>query len=485
MGENTLYTNHDHNIPLDKKGYSVYYYDPTMPTKYCVINYEGHYDNERLLLNIDSVLVIFFTLLGSPLLFVELYQPIINKLNDDSGSEYWRFVAWNVVIVSSLVNILVFNNNGYVLHVFHSQYDLTSSIFIFLITFSVICYGVWIINFFSCLTGIFYLSYDERFSKELPIPCLLAIICIPNNSSTQVNDEQDTLHVENGLQEEHAEEQLHEHVDPEAGCCGKKPPCRYSIAIALGCTIVVHFLQLLSFHIVYFIIGAIASPIDTLSVLCNYVMAYLFAVIYIAVILKYMNKVYFKDISKNRKKITYNIICCILPLLIGGLSLIASVCLFVTLFDQFTVVMEVTSQNEGVLGVVKSFLPSLFVTFLGFIGHKILKRIRRKKRKHSGSSSRETPCTQGYSSNSSRSTSSGSTSQTSSSSQEVSADANSLSSPSRAAITTSVTIEDPTDSCPNRNSSSDSSTKAAAKTTSRAGGKKKYSEETEPLITLA
>ena len=91
--------------------------------------------------------------------------------------------------------------------------------------------------------------------------------------------------------------------------------------------------------------------------LCNYVTGYLFAVIYIEVILKYMNKMYFN------KYIALNFTCCILPLFIGGLSLIVSVACFTALFYRFTAVMDYTNQNEGVLGVVKSFLPSLFVTF--------------------------------------------------------------------------------------------------------------------------
>ena len=563
---------------MDQKGYSVYYYDPTVPSKYCVINYESYYDTQRLLLNIGSALVILFTVLGFPFLFLELYQPVIKKLKDDSGSEYWRFIAWSVVIVSFFVNIAIFINNGFVLHVFYGKYGSTSlGVLTFLIVFSVICYGIWIINFISSLAAIWYLDSSNNFSKDLPLPQLLEKLCEPKNSSPQANAGQgNPLAIEQGNHQANAgqgnpqaieqgnhqanagqgnpqaieqgnhqanagqgnpqaieqgnhqanagqgnaqaieqgnqanagqgnpqaiEQGNHQanagqgnclanaeqgigNPERSAGtccCCGyHKGCCRYCIAIALGYTIVVHFLQLLSFHVVYIILGAIALPFETLSVLCNYVTAYLFAVIYIAVILKYMNKVYFQNY------ISLNFLCCILPLLIGGLSLITGVACFTALFYRFTEVMEFTSQNEGVLGVVKSFLPSLFVTLLGFIGHKILKRIRRNRSGNSnGSSKKPRSCrTQKDSNDSSRSTSSSSTSQTSSSSQEVSTDANSPRSPSRAATPPLIIIEDPTDSGPNRNSSNDSSTKAAAKTTSRAGGKK-YSEETEPLITPA
>ena len=75
LGERTLNSNHDHSIQLDKKGYSVYYYKPTMSSKYCVIKHEPYYDTQRNVLNSGSVLVIIFTMLGFPLLFVELYQP--------------------------------------------------------------------------------------------------------------------------------------------------------------------------------------------------------------------------------------------------------------------------------------------------------------------------------------------------------------------------------------------------------------------------
>ena len=145
-------------------------------------------------------------------------------------------------------------------------------------------------------------------------------------------------------------------------CCGgysKKRCCLYSIVIALGYTIVVHFLQLLSFHVVYIILGAIASPSVTLSVLCNYVTAYLFAVVYVAVILKYMDKVHFENY------VSLNFISCILPLFTGDLLLIVSVACFTALFYHFTVAMDYTSQNEGIKGVVKSIFPSILAVSLG------------------------------------------------------------------------------------------------------------------------
>ena len=380
-----------------------------MTSKYCVINYESYYNTQRLLLNIGSILVILFTVLGFPFFFVELYQPVIDKLNDDRGSEYWRFIAWSVVIVSFFVNILIFINNGFVLGIFHNQYGSTLlAILIFLIVFSVLCYGVWIINFLSCVVAIWYLKFYDIFSKDLPLPRLLNKFCTPDNSNSQATAEQGNPRAtaeqdgprataEQGSPRATAEQgspQANaEQGNPErsAGtcCCGgysKKRCCPYSIVIALGYTIVVHFLQLLSFHVVYIILGAIASPSVTLSVLCNYVTAYLFAVVYISVILKYMDKVYFK------KYVSLNFIFCILPLFSGGLLLIVSVACFTALFYRFTVAMDYTSQNEGILGVVKSIFPSILVTVLSFIGNKILVHIQKSSRSEKNSrSSTETP----------------------------------------------------------------------------------------------
>ena len=234
----------------------MYYYDPTVPSKYCVINYEGYYDTQRLLLNFGSALVILFTVLGFPLLFVELYQPVIEKLNDSSGSEYWRFIAWSVVIVSFIVNILIFVNNGFVLQSFSKQYDSTSkSILIFLIMFSIICFGAWIINFASCLLAIGHLRNTNSFPKDLPLPLLLERIlntCYNKSLPSKIKTRQ------SGAKE---------HGKNICCCWNTRQCCSYCYAIAFGYATLVHFLQLVSFHIVYFILGAIASPIGTLCAL--------------------------------------------------------------------------------------------------------------------------------------------------------------------------------------------------------------------------
>ena len=411
LGERTIFTEHNHVIPFDQKGYSVYYYDSTTSSKYCVIKHEHYYATQRHLLNIASVLVILFTVVGFPFLFVELYQPVIDMLKDtnqendtsrqndtnqqndtsrqndtnqeknSSGSAYWRFITWSVVIVSLIVNILILVNNVFVLNDSDEQYDSTSRNLVFAIT--VICYFVGIIDFLSCLAAIGYLDWFKSFPKDLPLPLLLEKTCKPdNNCCTRAND------VEQGSSQGN-----HENRSTGTCSCHRKGCCLYSIAIAFGYAIFVHFLQLISFHTVYIILGAIASPFETLSVLCNYVTGYLFAVIYIAVILKYMDKVYFIKHSQNGVEqqdccamlriLSLNVMCCIIPLITGGILLIASVALFTAFFYKFTEVMELTNQNEGVVGVVKSFLPSLFVSLLGFFGHKILKRISRSSRSSS------------------------------------------------------------------------------------------------------
>ncbi len=151
--------------------------------------------------------------------------------------------------------------------------------------------------------------------------------------------------------------------------------CAKCIALAFGYTIIVHFLQIISFHVVYIMLGAIAAPTETLSVLCSFITAYLFAVIYVAIILKFLDKDnYFK------KNLCLDFTLCILPLSVAGIALIVSIALFTAFFYSFNIVMEITSRSEGLWGVVKSFLPALFVAFLGFCGSKLLTYIEPRKR---------------------------------------------------------------------------------------------------------
>jgi len=292
-----------------------------MPSKYCVISHLHEYQIQRYLLTFGSVFVILFTILGCPLFFAEVYQQVERKCYNARGSEYWRFLTWSVVITSFIVNALVLANNFYVLMSFYQQYETTSKeSLLCLVMFSVIGNGVWIVNFLSGVGVLAYLKWKKMSSRDPSSP--------EDNITGNDSCSSMWLHI-----------------------CG----------IALGYAIIVHFLQLISFHVVYVILGAIASPTETLSVVCNYVAGYLFAVTYIAVVLKYVKKKRFLD-----RNVTLS--CCIFPLCIAGLSLIISM----TCYTAFFYLTDSMNQNSGMLGIVKSFLPSLFVMFLGFLGHKVL-----------------------------------------------------------------------------------------------------------------
>ncbi len=349
----------DQEIRPDDRGYSIYYYIPNTPSKYCVLYHEHSYISHRYLLNVGSLLLIIFSVLGFPLLFVELYKPVVNKLNGPSGSDYWRFIAWSVVFVSFFVNCLIIVNNAIILKEIIGQYDSSSlDILIFTLVFSVFCFGVWILDFFGCTFAIAYMHfYKEDFPKNFPTPILL----------TKLLEKFQCCCCNGGLDEDAGDNERNRKNNK---CC---PKC---IAIALGYTIFVHFLQLTSFHVVYIMLGAIAAPGETLSVFCSFITAYIFAVIYVAVIFKYLSIEHFKD------RVTWNFVLCIIPLGFAGVTLIGSVALFTAFFYKFSIVMEITSTNEGLWGLVKSFLPTLLVAFLGFCGHKLLKYIKKRTPTH-------------------------------------------------------------------------------------------------------
>ncbi len=360
LGKKTRY---DEEIHPNDRGYSVYYYDSTKIGSYCVLQQEGGYNTQRILLNVASLTITIFFAIGVGATLMKYYSLIEKKLRE---SEYWKFLTWSILIISLLAICLILANNGYLLYKICHQYDSKSLEFVFMIVHSIICFGVWPVDAVCCIVAMRFLQISSR---------------------------------------------------------------KYCCFAVTGSTIMVYFIQLMSFHVAYINLGATAAPSETLSVVCSFITVYIFAVIYFAVLVKYLtsrcdcipnewssvcdNSCYRycsrkidscckhkccnyifccldKIDSCCKHKCCNYIFCCLDKIdscckhkccnyifcglfVIAGTALIGGIAILTAFFYRLPIVMDISSQNEGLWGVIKFVLPALFVSLLGYCGNKILK----------------------------------------------------------------------------------------------------------------
>ena len=130
------------------------------------------------------------------------------------------------------------------------------------------------------------------------------------------------------------------------------------------------FLQLMSFHSVYIVLGTIATPVETLSLTTFYIALFFNLVAFIAVFLKATD-----DIDYNQKCGWKELICitmkCLLPLLAVGLFAVCAF-FFVIYFSNYLTVIQGSNNSVGILSVLGSILPSALIGLAGFCGTRIM-----------------------------------------------------------------------------------------------------------------
>ena len=91
---------------MDKeKGYSAYIFDDNQTSGYCIIDLEGKYLYQRLLMNICCVFLIFAIMFAVPVMLVTVYNDFREKVEKNDNM---LFFVWSLAFVSFLAAILMF-----------------------------------------------------------------------------------------------------------------------------------------------------------------------------------------------------------------------------------------------------------------------------------------------------------------------------------------------------------------------------------------
>jgi hypothetical protein len=171
-------------------------------------------------------------------------------------------------------------------------------------------------------------------------------------------------------------------------CCAGLPverqhimPSRYSrynkrrdwcenLVLLFGCASFTLFLQLVSFHSFYIILGILSTPVETLSITMFYFASFFCLVAFVAIALKFSNNpIHYRGLK------CFSITKFAAFLLAAGLF-IGCVSLFSYFFYNYVITVQSYRNSDGILTVVGGAFPSVLITLGGFAGTKLINCIQ-------------------------------------------------------------------------------------------------------------
>ena len=336
-------------ISSTEKGYSVYYMDPKIWSQYCVINYETPiYMTQRYILNVGTLIFVIVAVIGSPLIFIALYRSILEESKKHNSS---KFIIWSAGFSSTIASgAIIANDIITIYHLFKSKLypkdtDQFIDLYYFSITFTSMLGILLVANCVTFLLPMCYISSNPDLEKKLELPqCCNALAnklncCCP--------------------------------------CALKNLLCRECAALFIshvGCS---YFLELLAFHILYIVLGAIVTPVETLSTIFFYMAIYFFFVVIGAITLRAWDTLFFK-------KKWHNFCFCYVPLLILVLLFLFCFGGFIYYFQTYITLVQTYSTSQGIWHVIGSILPTAIVTSLGIWGKHLLDKMKQQANVNTG-----------------------------------------------------------------------------------------------------
>ena len=369
----------DKGFPQDaEKGYSLYYYDTTKPSGYCILGDERQYEKERIYLGSTIGLLLSFVALGSPLTFYMIFRKfhdkkIIDKENaadkegdtvksdedevkskdntdkkvtEKSGkknkkkkSENIRYFLWSVVATSFILVVLIIILDIYIFATNVTYYPHSRSegkymykIFIIFCTTAVLITACFIVSAVLIGVALAMIKWNkcDKTIKDIPIP-------IPFK-----------LFVENCL------------------CCcrgnsDRAKICAESVALYFGTLVLTMFLQLSGFHIFFIILGVLATPINSISMFCFYIAFTFLSIAFVAILLKMSN--------------THKPFVWLVTFVIGVVGLASSITL-ILYYYSYIYSIDDNTYHSGALTILGHILPAAVTALLAFFGKNIISYIK-------------------------------------------------------------------------------------------------------------
>ena len=150
----------------------------------------------------------------------------------------------------------------------------------------------------------------------------------------------------------------------------KRSCCSECLVFLFGTFSLSLFLQLVCFHSMYIILGALRTPIETISITTFYIADFFCFVAFFAIVLKSTNNPeYYK--LKDCKSLFVNCLKCICTL-IAAVLFIAAAILFILYFQNYVIMVQQYSNDGGFLAIIGSILPFALVSFGGYCATRLI-----------------------------------------------------------------------------------------------------------------
>ena len=340
-------------MQLDKeKGYSVYYFGDK-ESDYCVIDQDDEYYQQRLNMNVGSIVLVVCIMLAIPLIFVAVHDNFCKKMKKNKNM---LFFVWSTLVIAAsfALPILILDVSTITSNILLYPASSFNDIYIYFILFICLIGVLLVFNLVTLAASLAYLKKHKKTTEKFPVPEVLKFFsnlirrycCCCNKCKTGETGGDSPKGIFTEL------------------CCSD------CIVLLIAMYFFMLFLQLMSFHSVYIVLGTIATPVKTLSLTTFYIALFFSLVAFIAVFLKATN-----DINFNQRCEWHELICitmkCLLPLLAVGLFA-ACAFFFVRYFSNYLTVIQGSNNSVGILSVLGSILPSALIGLAGFCGTRIM-----------------------------------------------------------------------------------------------------------------
>ncbi len=327
-------------------------------------------------MNVGTFILIFAIMLAAPMILVSVYDNLCDKMEVAAEGnpiyKHMQYFVWSIATVSFVADLLMLSLDGSTifsnirLYPNHKDDHGYHDIYIYFILFAVALFLMIAGDILVMGIAIFHLGNK----KEFPIPELLKFFkkilcccgycrkCRPcggtENQPLQGGRKTDSGSygaIEGGA------------VQDDTGCFSDH------LILLFGCVSFTLFIQMISFHFMYILLGTMCTPVTTLSITSFYTATYFCLVTFFAVFLKSTN-----DENLYKKFQVPNCIKCVTTLTSASLFITTAV-LFVLYFYKYTVMVQEYQNGNGILGIVGSILPSFLIAFGGWCCTRLIKYI--------------------------------------------------------------------------------------------------------------
>lgn len=238
-----------------EKGYSAYVFSTDAPSDYCVIDQEEAYAKLRLYANVGSMILSITIMIASPLTLVAVYDFACKNLKGNS-----IFIAWSLMFVSGIAACLMFVYDGFTIGYNIILYPSSPKgvgfhdIFIYFIVFAVFLGVLLLGDLFLMICALMYLQPSQH--QRFPTPELFKFFKTIFSKICFCCRPQAEADLQQGWRKKLRE-----------SCCSE------CLVLLFGMVYFTLFMELASFHLLYMLLGAISTPVETLSIATSTLLA--------------------------------------------------------------------------------------------------------------------------------------------------------------------------------------------------------------------